>query len=126
MVLDTILLSLVRIALRCTVEDGGCHFSRNEDTSDPQTVFDTELCIAVPLPFLLNKNLQIITDKDCHSPYLATRPQSGRAPGSSSHQHSQGHGADLIITHWDNDAPNSPLPRKQGACGRVAKRRKRS
>jgi len=26
----------------------------------PQSLFDTELCIAVPLPFFLNKNLNIL------------------------------------------------------------------
>jgi hypothetical protein len=63
-----------------------------------------------------------------HPSASRNKVQSGRIlsdKGSSSNQHSQGCVADLGITHSD-DTLNSPLPRKQGTRGHVARGKNRS
>ena len=48
----------------------------------PQTLFDTELCVAVPLPFFLNKNLRIITDEAATLPTVKSNPLPGETKGT--------------------------------------------
>ena len=49
----------------------------------PQTLFDTELCVAVPLPFFLNKNLRIITDEAAALPTVKSNPLPGETKGTT-------------------------------------------
>ena len=48
----------------------------------PQMLFDTELCVAVPLPFFLNKNLHIITDEAATLPTVKSNPLPGETKGT--------------------------------------------
>jgi hypothetical protein len=48
----------------------------------PQSLFDTELCIAVPLPFFLNKNLNILNVEASTLPTTKTNPNPGEAKGT--------------------------------------------
>jgi len=47
----------------------------------PQTLFDTENCVSVPLPFFLNKNLRYITDKAATLPTIKSNPLPGETKG---------------------------------------------
>jgi len=47
----------------------------------PQTLFDTENCVSVPLPFFLNKNLRYITDKAATLPTIKSNPLAGDTKG---------------------------------------------
>jgi len=48
----------------------------------PQILFDTELCIAVPLPFFLNKNLNILNFKASTLPMTKTNPNLSETKGT--------------------------------------------
>jgi len=48
----------------------------------PQTLFDTELCVAIPLPFFLNKNLCTITDVAATLPTIKSNPLPGKTKGT--------------------------------------------
>ena len=48
----------------------------------PQNLFDTELCIAVPLPFFLNKNLNILNAEASTLPTVKTNPNPGETKGN--------------------------------------------
>ena len=48
----------------------------------PQNLFDTELCIAVPLPFFLNKNLNILNVEASTLPTVKTNPNPGEMKGN--------------------------------------------
>jgi len=48
----------------------------------PQILFDTELCIAVPLPFFLNKNLNILNVEASTLPTTKTNPNPGETKGT--------------------------------------------
>jgi len=48
----------------------------------PQSLFDTELCIAVPLPFFLNKNLNILDVEASTLPMMKTNPNPGETKGT--------------------------------------------
>jgi hypothetical protein len=48
----------------------------------PQNLFDTELCIAVPLPFFLNKNLNILNVEASTLPTTKTNPNPGETKGN--------------------------------------------
>jgi len=47
----------------------------------PQTLFDTENCVSIPLPFFLNKNLRYITDKAATLPTIKSNPLPGETKG---------------------------------------------
>ena len=47
----------------------------------PQTLFDTENCVLVPLPFFLNKNLCHIIDKAATLPTVKSNPLAGETKG---------------------------------------------
>ena len=47
-----------------------------------QNLFDTELCIAVPLPFFLNKNLNILNVEASTLPTVKTNPNPGETKGN--------------------------------------------
>ena len=47
-----------------------------------QSLFDTELCIAVPLPFFLNKNLNILNVEASTLPTTKTNPNPGETKGT--------------------------------------------
>ncbi|KAF8799675.1 hypothetical protein BYT27DRAFT_7025824, partial [Phlegmacium glaucopus] len=47
----------------------------------PQTLFDTENCVSIPLPFFLNKNLRYITDKAATLPTIKSNPLAGETKG---------------------------------------------
>ena len=47
----------------------------------PQTLFNTKLCVAVPLPFFLNKNLCIITDGAATLPTIKSNPLPSKTKG---------------------------------------------
>ncbi|KAF8811593.1 hypothetical protein BYT27DRAFT_7049843, partial [Phlegmacium glaucopus] len=46
-----------------------------------QSLFDTELHVAVPLPFFLNKNLQILVDEASTLPTIKSNPLPGESKG---------------------------------------------
>ena len=46
-----------------------------------QSLFDTELHVSVPLPFFLNKNLQILIDEASTLPTLKSNPLPGESKG---------------------------------------------
>ena len=48
----------------------------------PQILFDTELCIAVPLPFFLNKNLNILNVEASTLQTTKTNPNPGETKGT--------------------------------------------
>jgi hypothetical protein len=48
----------------------------------PQNLFDTELCIAVPLPFFLNKNLNILNVEASTLATMKTNPNPGETKGN--------------------------------------------
>ncbi|KIJ91286.1 hypothetical protein K443DRAFT_115229 [Laccaria amethystina LaAM-08-1] len=48
----------------------------------PQNLFDTELCIAVPLPFFLNKNLNILNVEASTLATTKTNPNPGETKGN--------------------------------------------
>jgi hypothetical protein len=52
-------------------------------TKFPQSLFDTEGCVAVPLPFFLNENLQIINVEAATLPTVKTNPNPGETKGIS-------------------------------------------
>ncbi|KAF8797985.1 hypothetical protein BYT27DRAFT_7025810, partial [Phlegmacium glaucopus] len=47
----------------------------------PQTLFDTENCVSLPLPFFLNKNIRYITDKAATLPMIKSNPLAGETKG---------------------------------------------
>ncbi|KAF8815641.1 hypothetical protein BYT27DRAFT_7128821, partial [Phlegmacium glaucopus] len=47
-----------------------------------QSLFDTELHVAVPLPFFLNKNLQILVDEASTLPTIKSNPLPGETKGT--------------------------------------------
>ncbi|KAF8799741.1 hypothetical protein BYT27DRAFT_7315931 [Phlegmacium glaucopus] len=49
----------------------------------PQSLFDTEGCVAVPLPFFLNENLQILNAKATTLPTVKKNPNPGETKGIS-------------------------------------------
>ncbi|KAF8797729.1 hypothetical protein BYT27DRAFT_7228870 [Phlegmacium glaucopus] len=49
----------------------------------PQSLFDTEGCIAVPLPFFLNENLQILNAEAATLLTIKTNPNPGETKGIS-------------------------------------------
>ncbi|KAF8186691.1 hypothetical protein BJ912DRAFT_852133 [Pholiota molesta] len=49
----------------------------------PQSLFDTEDCVAVPLPFFLNKNLRIIISESSTLPTVKSNPKPGETKGIS-------------------------------------------
>jgi hypothetical protein len=49
----------------------------------PQSLFDTEGCVAVPLPFFLNENLQILNIEAATLPTIKTNPNPGETKGIS-------------------------------------------
>ncbi|KAF8804090.1 hypothetical protein BYT27DRAFT_7225534 [Phlegmacium glaucopus] len=49
----------------------------------PQSLFDTEGCVAVPLPFFLNENLQILNAEAATLPTIKTNPNPGETKGIS-------------------------------------------
>jgi hypothetical protein len=49
----------------------------------PQSLFDTEGCVAVPLPFFLNENLQILNVEAATLPSIKTNPNPGETKGIS-------------------------------------------
>src|SRR6266567_4186978 len=49
----------------------------------PQSLFDMEGCVAVPLPFFLNENLQILNVKAATLPTIKTNPNPGETKGIS-------------------------------------------
>jgi len=49
----------------------------------PQTLFDTENCVSIPLPFFLNKNLRYITDNAATLPTIKSNPLAGETKGIS-------------------------------------------
>ena len=49
----------------------------------PQTLFDTENCVSIPLPFFLNKNLRYIIDKAATLPTIKSNPLAGETKGIS-------------------------------------------
>jgi hypothetical protein len=50
-------------------------------TKFPQSLFDTEGCVAVPLPFFLNENLEIINVEAATLPTVKTNPNPGETKG---------------------------------------------
>lgn len=49
----------------------------------PQTLFDTENCVSIPLPFFLNKNLRYIIDKVATLPTIKSNPLAREMKGIS-------------------------------------------
>ncbi|KAF8815053.1 hypothetical protein BYT27DRAFT_7080989 [Phlegmacium glaucopus] len=49
----------------------------------PQSLFDTEGCVAIPLPFFLNENLQILNAEAATLPTIKTNPNPGETKGIS-------------------------------------------
>ncbi|KAF8164756.1 hypothetical protein B0H34DRAFT_639839, partial [Crassisporium funariophilum] len=49
----------------------------------PQSLFDTEGCVLVPLPFFLNKNLRIMIDKAATLLTIKSNPLPGKTKGIS-------------------------------------------
>jgi hypothetical protein len=49
----------------------------------PQSLFDTEDCVAVPLPFFLNKNLRLIISEASTLPTIKSNPKPGETKGIS-------------------------------------------
>ena len=47
-----------------------------------QSLFDTKLCIAVPLPFFLNKNLNVLNVEALMLPTTKTNPNPGETKGT--------------------------------------------
>ena len=48
----------------------------------PQNLFNTEICITVPLPFFLNKNLNILNVEASTIPTMKTNPNPGKTKGT--------------------------------------------
>jgi len=65
--------------------DGSSHTARvigqTPTIKFPQTLFNTKLCVAVLLPFFLNKNLCIITDEAATLPTVKSNPLPGETKG---------------------------------------------
>ena len=68
---DDTLVEDVRISKRCCM-DGSNHVERVVGEpipiEFPQSLYDTEICVAVPLPFFLTRNLQSLVDRHQHFP----------------------------------------------------------
>ena len=66
--------------------DGSSHIARvvgqTPTIKCPQTFFNTKLCVAIPLPFFLNKNLCIITNKAATLPTIKYNPLPGETKGT--------------------------------------------
>jgi len=49
----------------------------------PQSLFDTEICVPLPLPFFTNKSLRYITDNSAILPTVKSNPLPGETKGIS-------------------------------------------
>jgi hypothetical protein len=48
----------------------------------PQSLYDTEICIAVPLPFFLTRNLRSLVDEASTLPTVKSNPAPGETKGT--------------------------------------------
>lgn len=66
--------------------DGSSHIARvigqTPTIKFPQTLFDTELCVSILLPFFLNKNLCTITDEAATLPTIKSNPLPSKTKGT--------------------------------------------
>jgi len=84
----------------------------------PQILFNTKLCITVPLPFFLNKNLNILNVKASTLPTTKTNPNPGETKGTvildieklSTHL---GKELSLSCSQWTEAAANMYLFQKE-------------
>ncbi|KAF8951558.1 hypothetical protein BDZ97DRAFT_1684206, partial [Flammula alnicola] len=54
-----------------------------DDLNRLKSLFDTEGCVSVPLPFFLNKNLRVIIDEAATLPTMKSNPLPGKTKGIS-------------------------------------------
>ncbi|KAF8165998.1 hypothetical protein B0H34DRAFT_634299, partial [Crassisporium funariophilum] len=95
----------------------------------PQSLFDTEGCVSVPLPFFLNKNLRIMIDEAATLPTMKLNPLPGKTKGISILDIGKlanrfGHELSITCSQWTEAAENMYNFQKQrdkaGASGQHA------
>ncbi|KAF8153132.1 hypothetical protein B0H34DRAFT_819607 [Crassisporium funariophilum] len=100
-----------------------------EDLNRLKSLFDTEGCVSVPLPFFLNKNLRIIIDEAATLPTMKSNPLPGETKGISILDIGKladrfGHELSITCSQWTEAAENMYNFQKQrdkdGASGQHA------
>ena len=81
---DNISADDVRLSKRCCM-DGTNHVERVVGEPIPiefcQSLYDTEICVAVPLPFFLTRNLRTLIDEASTLPTVKSNPVPGETKG---------------------------------------------
>ena len=77
----------------------------------PQSLYDTEICVAVPLPFFLTRNLQSLVDEASTLPTVKSNPAPGETKGTyilNIEKLSTRFGKELTLTcsQWSEAAAN--------------------
>ena len=77
----------------------------------PQSLYDTEICVAVPLPFFLTRNLRSLIDEASTLPTVKSNPAPGETKGTyilNIEKLSARFGKELTLTcsQWSEAAAN--------------------